>query len=346
MKLGVVAGALALALGIHLGKLALDAGALRKIHPHFDGQCRVIRGIAGPEDMEISTRTGLLFISSDHRPEHPGERTPDGAIYALDLTDPRAAPRVLTSGLGFEFHPHGISVRETELSTRIWVINHRREMDTIEVFDYAQGTLAHEMTLSDPLLINCNDLKAVGDDQFYVTHDHGSRSSFLNRLEDYSRLGRGYVTYFDGNHFTVKASGISFANGITLGDDPTRLLVASMLGRKILVYGRNPTTGDLKWLRSIPLGTSPDNLTLGPGGEIWVGAHPRIFDLKAQAMDHRRHAPAQVLRIVDPLSEDPRVEEVFLDDGTRISAASVAVNLGHRLLIGSVFADHILDCED
>ena len=56
-------------------------------------------------------------------------------------------------------------------------------------------------------------------------------------------------------------------------------------------------------------------------------------------------APSQVVRV--RLDEDDyRVETVFMDDGALLSGASVGAWHGGRLLVGSVFEDHIVDCRE
>lgn len=53
-------------------------------------------------------------------------------------------------------------------------------------------------------------------------------------------------------------------------------------------------------------------------------------------------APAQVLRV----SADGRtVDEVYLNDGQPIAAASVAARFANRLFIGQIFGNGFLDCE-
>jgi hypothetical protein len=49
---------------------------------------------------------------------------------------------------------------------------------------------------------------------------------------------------------------------------------------------------------------------------------------------------------VDPdQAIDPPVRDVFLSLGEDLSGSSVAAPFGSRLLIGSVFEQHFLDCE-
>jgi arylesterase/paraoxonase len=330
-------------------KALYDAGAFRTIQPHFGGKAVVVPGIMGPEDVEYSEKYKTLFISSDHRPEEPGQATPDGGIYAWGM-EPGARPRLLVPlvKLDFEFHPHGIAIQDLPDGVRIWAVSHRLAETTIEVFLWKSGSFTFERTLKDPLLMNANDLVAVDQTRFYTTHDHGSASPRLARLEDYTRIGRGYITFFDGTHFTVKEDGIRFANGIVFSGDPakpeTKLLVASMLGKAVQVYGRDVSTANLTLEHEIDLDSCPDNLSRDAAGDIWIGAHPKMLSLKAMNEDRHKKSPAVVYRLSHVLSASPQIEEVFVDDGSKLSAASVAFHLGNRLIIGSVFDDHLLDC--
>lgn len=324
-------------------KILVDAGSFKEINAHFQGSCRPIPSVAGPEDVEYFPAAHSLIISSDHRPEHPGQTVAPGALYELDLSREGASAKVLATDLGPDFHPHGIAGWAAGDVSRLWAINHREHRTTIEVFDYLPGKLTHRETLDSPLLENANDLVATGANSFYVTSDHGYASALISKLEDFSRVGLGYVSEYDGHSFSVALRNIRYANGLALSPDHGRLFVAAMFGRAVQVYLREPG-GALRFEREIPLGTAPDNLMMDEDGALWIGAHPKLLTLKKHSQNHRIPAPAQVLRITHPESEAPQVQEIFLDNGEQISAASVAFRLKNRLILGSIFGDHLLDC--
>lgn len=340
---------LALALAAFVIKMLVDAGVFRTITPHFAGQARTLAGIPGPEDVEHSAPNQLLFISSDNRPERHGEPTPDGAILGYRLDDPAAQPVNLTKDFkpGFAFHPHGMAIWELADGTRLWVVNHRADETSVEVFVYRGGKLTFEKSIRDPLLAVANDLLAVDAERFYATSDHASDSHLAGKLEDYTRIGRGYVSFYDGKTFSKKATGLRYANGLCLSgpvEKPSKLLVAAMLAKSVHVYDRDAATGDLREAGVVRLDSAPDNITCDPAGVIWVGAHPKLFALKAMN-DHRtQRAPSVVLKITGIETATPRVEEVMADDGRLISAASVAWHRADRLIVGSVFDDRLLDC--
>jgi len=324
-------------------KMLFDSGAFKEIKPHFQGSCRAIPGVAGPEDVEYFPAAHSLIISSDHRPEFAGQGVMAGALYEFDLSPEGAGPKLLATDLGADFHPHGIAGWSGGGVSRLWAINHRGDRTTVEVFDYSPGKLLHRVTLESPLLENANDLVATGPDSFYVTSDHGFPSVLISKMEDFSRIGLGYVSEFTGQRFSLVQRRIRYANGVALSLDHQRLFVAAMLGRAVQVYHRE-VGGGLHFEREIPLGTAPDNLMMDEEGVLWVGAHPKLLTLKKHSQNHQIPSPAQVLRITHPESENAQVEEVFLDGGGQISATSVAFHQKNRLILGSIFGDHLLDC--
>jgi len=108
------------------------------------------------------------------------------------------------------------------------------------------------------------------------------------------------------------------------------------------VFDRDPASGALSERDTIPLDSCPDNIEVDESGALWIGAHPKIFDLQAHMKDATKLAPAQILRI-DPQTRT--VEEVYLDDGSAISGASVASVAGNRMVIGPIFDDKVLVCD-
>ena len=342
----------------YVSKLVYDAGAFKTLSPHFAGTCRSIEGINGAEDMEIDTLTQQLFISADNRPEAHGELTADGALYSLDLTKAETTPKRVSPPLPFSFHPHGLGLLRDQRGLRIFVVNHRQDpvsrgssdgfkrpnamSDTIEVFDLVGSSLSYVKSVADEKLTTPNDVTPINREQFYVTNDHGSPSPFQQSIESYTRIGRGNILFYDSRTFRVEVSHLSFANGIRVSADHAKIFLAETLARAVDIYDRDAS--GLKFVKKIDLGTAPDNIDVNSDGSLWIGAHPNLFKLKASSHDHTKKAPAQIVRVREPLSDQPVVEELFLDDGDKISAASVGVKTNGRLFIGSIFDRRMLDC--
>ncbi|RYG28850.1 hypothetical protein EON81_27785, partial [bacterium] len=149
--------ALALAaLVAHGGKLLFDAGVFWRAPNRGFEACAERARITGAEDMEWSPGIGQIIVSADFRPAAGEVVTPSGAIYGFDPSSKAPASR-LSPELPFPFHPHGIALWETAAGPRLFVINHRPEMSTIEIFSWSEQRFRHEETLADPLLITPNE---------------------------------------------------------------------------------------------------------------------------------------------------------------------------------------------
>lgn len=331
------------------------AGELREIEPHFDGTCRAVTGVMGPEDIEILADGSGAFISSqDRRAQVAGEAAP-GAIYYYDLTRPGAVPVNLTPDASASFHPHGIGLHEGETTT-LFVVNHpgatvhgdiggEGPAHTIEVYDVEGTALKHRRSLVDEaLLITPNDVAPVGPDEFYVTNDHGSGVEAVRKLEDYLRLARSHLLFFDGSSFTRLAGGYRYANGVAASRDGEQIYLAAVTDRTVYVFDRDADTHALSLRTEVFVDTGPDNITVDPDGDLWIGAHPKLLTFVSHMKDASVASPSQVLRLRADGQGDFTVEEVMMSDGTDLSGSSSAARHGRRLLVGAVFGSSFLDC--
>ena len=165
----------------------------------------------------------------------------------------------------------------------------------------------------------------------------------MRTLEDFLGLPLASIAYFDGVEGRQAASGFRYANGITVSADGTQLFVGETTGRNLVVLGRHPGTGNLQRQAVVPVHTGTDNLEWDQQGRLLLTGHPRLFDFLAHAGSAENQSPSQILRIANPGNE-PVLEEIYVDAGDGISAASVAARWGDTLLIGAGFADRILRC--
>jgi arylesterase/paraoxonase len=323
-----------------------DAGELKKLKPHDSGRCRTITGVVGAEDITIHPQTGMAFISSDDRRAlFRGEQT-QGAIYAYDLKSDTSNLVHLTQDFAHEFHPHGISLLAGgNGAASLFVVNHRQDGHFVEIFDYADNRLLHRESISGELMTSPNDVAAVGPRSFYVTNDHGNVSAFGRTLEEYLRLERSYVLYYDGEKFRVVAKDLSYANGINVSHDGKKIYVAATTGLRINVYDRDLASNELKLSQEIDLGTGVDNIELDAAGNLWIGAHPQLLTFTRYAKDPARLSPSEILKISFAPNNDYQVEQVYLNEGEAISGSSVGAVFEQKLLIGSVFDEHFLVCE-
>jgi len=328
-------------------RLLWRAGTFRGIEPHFAGTCRLVPGAVGSEDLTIHPRTGLALISSsDRRADRAGRPVP-GAIWAYDPEAESPELVNLTPSADASFQPHGISLWAGEDGRdALFVINHPPPQtglpeNTIEIFDLLEGPrLVHRATLTDPLLVMINDLVAVDIDRFYVTRTHRYPPGGMQAIETYLQLSGAQVLFYGPGGFRSAIEDLVYPNGINVSPDGRTLYVAAVSDMALRVYERDPARESLRLREVVPLPGGPDNIEVAADGSLWIGAHPKLLRVGAHAADPAARSPSQVLRV----TPDGRVDEVYLDSGEQISAASVAAVRGRRLLIGQIFDDGFLDC--
>src|SRR6056297_813044 len=265
----------------------------------------------------------------------------------------------LDGDAGTDFRPHGISLFVgPDGRATLLVVNHPGESlfgaqpetgpsapaHTVEVFELDGMNLVHRETLAhEAMMISPNDIVAIDHRRFYFTNDHGSKPGWKRTLEDYLRLGWANVVYFDGVEFREAADGLSYANGINLSPDGSRLYVAKVTHGRIREYARNAESGVLDELRRFDVGFGVDNIEVDPDtGGLMLGGHVKLLTFTRHAADADVLAPSQAARLLP--GNPVEVETVFLDDGQLISGASVATTRDDALLLGSVFEPHLVVC--
>ena len=299
--------------------------------------------IPGAEDFAISREDGFLLISSDDRAARITGGPRKGGIYFLDLEEPAAQPSLISDKFSKAFFPHGISLIKID-STRykLFVINHVEGKHSVEVFQLEGENLRHEKTIRDPMLISPNDLVAIDEKRFYYTNDHLSESGFRKVMSDYLGWPDANVGYYDGNSCSIVAEDFRYANGINYDAGRKLLYVAALRSFQLKVF-RVEDSGQLKWLDKVDCKTGVDNIELDDQGRLWIGSHPNLLSATAYLTGKQDLGPSEVI-VVDYKGEGKStVKTVYLNDGTEMSASSVALPYGDRIFIGNVMDDHFIE---
>jgi len=346
-KIIVIAGIILLAILAFIAKTYHNAGEWKKLNPHFEGTVQPVYGIIGGEDITIDHHRQIAYISADDRFAlwHGGRKF--GGIYSLSLKQ-GAKPKLLRRIPETEIHPHGISLYQSPEGTSfLFAVDHFGGKNSILLFRFQDdSTLALERSFEDAaFMISPNDIAAVDERRFYFTNDHGSPPGWERKREEYLQLKQSNVVYFDGANFSIAAKRIAFANGINISRNRNELYVAGTIGKSILVYHRDTSSGQLSLKNEIYLGTGADNIELDEAGNLWVACHPKLLTFLKHASDTSRLAPSQVFKILRNEQGDFSCAEVYLNEGEQISASSVAAVTGNVMLIGPVFESHLLRCE-
>ncbi len=323
-----------------------QSGSFKIIENSFDGTCQKIAGLSGVEDITIDQTTGIAFLSSDDRWAKSLRKTLiKGAIYTLNLNDSMPNPLSMTAQFADEdFHPHGISLYKTSAGKKmLFVVNHKKLENTIEIFEYKNDSLIHQKTISDALLVSPNDVVGIGERAFYCTNDHNEKASAWRSIKDLMTIGTGNVCYFDGQkmHATTIES-IKYANGINISADGKKLYVASTSGKKILFYDRDITTGKLTQYNEWDANTGVDNIELDPDGNLWIGCHPQMLKFLSHAKDESKWSPSEIIKITILSNGQIEQKMIYMNDGSEISGSSVGAVYKDKLLMGPVFQNYIV----
>ena len=349
-----IIGVLVLVAGLGTLYVLNRGGAFRKIEPHFAGTCESLPLDASAEDMTVDRERGLVYVSYlDRQALIKGEgKAPgsvQGTIMRLDLN---RSPLVLEDALldkPAHLRTHGLSLYIDPAGKRsLFVINHPLNRGTdpelVEVFDEVEpGQFRHRETFASPLFNSPNDMAAVGPRQFYVANDKVLRGGLAAALQQLG-IGASPLTYFDGTTARVVRDDIASAGGINVSADGSTLYVSETSAQRMRVLERNPSDGSVTEKARIAVPTSPDNVDVAADGSLWVTGHANTLKL-IQHFINGSPAPTQVLRVVPDSSGGAVIDEIYLNAGEQISAGSVGVTYGKKLLIGSITDRQILVCE-
>ncbi len=306
---------------------------------HFAGQCTTLDLNESAEDIQIDRERGFAYLSLIDRRALAEKKPVQGWIGRLDLNaqTPQIEPALIDPP--GHLRPHGLSLHIDEHGQRTMaLINHpvNRGVDAehIELFTEEEpGRFRHIRSFTDELITRPNDLVAVGPEQYYIANDSPPNSGEQTRL-----------VYVDSDSAQAVADDIRSGGGINVSPDGTTIYVAETQGEVIRVMKRNPLNGTVNTVSEINIGTAPDNIDIAADGSLWVGAHSSLFALVMHFIAGT-DAPSQVLRIDPNATPAATIEEIYMNRGGEISASSVGVTYGNKLLIGSITAPKILICE-
>lgn len=328
----------------------LAHGVFNAVESSFAGQCRVVAGPAGPEDIALDPVSKMAILSAtDRRALKNGKPSKADGLYAYAYGVAGARP-VKLSGTPANFHPHGISLyRGADGKLTLYVINHPyKAQNAIVTFGVtiADGKVQLNETgfIGSDLLKSPNAIAAVDEARFYVVNDHTVSSDAGRWLDDNLSLPRADALYFDSTKFAVAANRLNFPNGIVVSPDGRFVYIAEKFARRIVAFERDPFLGRLKNIGELAIPANLDNLRLGDDGALWVSGTPKAYALSDYRHDPAKVAPSVVYRVSLQDGLPTSFEQIFADSGAHISGSSVGAFANGHLLIGSAFDTKIMDC--
>ena len=333
--------ATAILLLLFVANIFISTGFFRPIENKFDGELIQKINIEGAEDITISKKDSFAIMSSTIRNKTPSTTHESGGLYFIDLKADSYNPILLTQGFKKPFAPHGISIFQKENLTTIAAINHTDKGEFIEIFTLVDKQLTHQETLKNEQIFSPNDIVLLDENRFYFTNDHKYKNGIQRLSEDYLGLSISNVIYFDGKNYTEVASGIAYANGINLDAKRNLVFVASPRKFLIKVYQKNEDN-TLTFIEDIDCKTGVDNIEFDENNDLWVGAHPNLLHFASYAKGDKKTSPSEIIKIKYTKKDDYKIEQIYMDDGSKMSASTVAAPFGNIILAGSVMDTHFL----
>lgn len=335
----------AVAAGVELLRFG---GYFTEVTAQFDGACRSIELGGSSEDIQIDRRRGIAYLSLLDRDGLLKGQAGNGSVMLLDLNLPEPAPRAAMAFDPANFRPHGLSLFEQAAQpARLFAISHPADgTEAVEIAEQESSGFFPKATVRDPAFTHPNAIAAVGANQFYLVNDRKTQGLWERIRGVLFRSGEGTLVFHDGVAARVLVTGLAYPAGLALSPDSKKLYVPEALARSLRVYARDPADNSLRLEETIALGKAPDNVNVDEDGVVWIATHPRLLDFLAHARDSTKRAPTQVLRF-DPREKDraARLTQVYLDDGERISAGTVAAGWRGQFLIGALLDKKVLICK-
>jgi arylesterase/paraoxonase len=318
-----------------------STGFFRTVENRFDGQVLKEIGLKGAEDITVNYTDSFALISATARIQFPPTEQENGGLYLMELSSGDFIVKHLTADFQMPFAPHGISMIKTDSTYTVAVVNHTIEGHTIEFFSLNKEKLTHLRTQKSTSLISPNDIVLIDETRFYVTNDHGYEKGFGRLVEEYGNLAISNVIYFDGQDYSEAAGGISFANGINIDHERNLVFVASPRRFLIKVFSKKDDS-TLEFVEDIPCGTGVDNIEFDEHGNLWVGCHPDLLHFASYAKRKKDISPSEIIKVEYRAKGDYMVERIYENDGSELSATSVAAPFGDLIFAGTVKDDKML----
>ncbi|MFZ5942249.1 MAG: hypothetical protein ACOYXB_16910 [Bacteroidota bacterium] len=302
-------------------------------------QAELILTAYGPEDMVTDLGTGkptLLISCSARRDSYPEY----GEILRYFPDEGRQQVMVRSGEpANIRFRPHGIYLDTLTVPERLLVISHENEesgFHPVLIYTVTADTLFFSEMIDSPLLNSPNSLVTGPSGEIFVINDSGKRGSTLEKILGSKRAGIVRFEKPDGYGYSgeLVASRLSMPAGINRIADT--LYVSDARANELLTFTITP--GGLDDKKVLARITGPDNIR--PFGKnLLIACHTRPFAFIRHVRSASNLSPVEIISL-DPQTGNYKV--LFSDDGSTVSAGSVAVALEPFLYIGQVFENRIV----
>jgi len=312
-------------------------------------------GYQNPEDLALLPGERAILVSEFGSMD--GARA--GRLASLDLRTLERAVLYESGGTATEgwgdpacveppsssFSPHGIDIGSGPGGAlALFVVNHGGR-ESIELFEIHLGVAGPALEWRGCAIpsaeIYMNDVAALPGGGFAATHMFdrtGTLSTILSTISLLFGSDTGYVVEWKpGAGFTkVEGTDGSFPNGISASRDGSELFVNMYAAGQVRRISRS--TGELLGSAEI---TAPDNSAWAPDGRLLVASHTGGLSggLACGSIESGTCPMEFAIVALDP--QTMKSEVVLQHAGPPMGAATVALQVGQRLFLGTFAGDRI-----
>lgn len=300
-----------------------------------------------PEDLATVEGSRWLVVSNASAAEplllidlRGGKRVP--ATLEPDLRQRAGDPECTTPPT--RLVAAGNDLKRVNRSLRLAVLNRSATGERIELLSLRErdGRTHWLGCVEVPTQYAINDVALGPDGAIYASHMFERPASAAGatalRREFLERKPTGFAIAWraDTGWNELPGTELSFANGIAVSRDGQWLAVSGTYSQALVMM---PVEGGSA--RRVELPLQPDNLSpVGPASFL-VAGHTGVPVTGVDACRAPNPVPCGFPFTVAIVAADGAAEVVYTHDGTAIPGASVAVQHGQRLYLGSAFGDRI-----
>ncbi|AQZ96220.1 hypothetical protein BVH74_16320 [Halopseudomonas phragmitis] len=319
--------------------------------PGYEPVC----GIAPPEDMELAADARHLFMSIT--PGLGGQHRPRLRIMDLQTHQARDLDVAVEPEAGWgeatcptppqALGAHGIHLSERpDGRQQLLVVNHdgREAIEFVEVLPIQDGwTAVWRGCVENTGLGKFNDVAATPDGGFVATVMFESESMkppmALEQLLDGRETGY-LMTWAPGKPLTELAgSRAPFPNGIQVSKDGRHAWFAAWTASEIWQYDLESN----RVVSRIPVGYMVDNLSWAQDGRLLGAGINDVNEFIQCFIEHTEHCAMGItVSALDTTSEPVGHEVLFTTGPGVLAGASVAVEVGSDIYVGTFTSDRLL----
>jgi arylesterase/paraoxonase len=308
-----------------------------------DFNVKIVNSEPGIEDITIDKETNMAYFSSHDRRNF--ETT--GSILSSKIQNDSLKFKNLTKDLNIkEFRPHGISlIKLIDGRKFLFVISHTETKHNIYKFEIREDSLSYVQNYYSTEFVSPNDILAIGENQFFITNDHDTRSKWRVLFNDFFRIPTGNIVFFDGQKAKVVSNKIVYPNGIAISKDKSKIFVTSTLSKKVMAYIPQAINEPLQLQNEEDMKYAPDNIEIDNNGDLIIACHPKTLNFLKHRKSPQYLSPSSIIKVNSDRLNDQK--EIFTNNGDLISGSSVAAPFldrfgKHNYLVGCVFDKKIL----